>query len=171
MKPETASDDLSWNESTDSETINKADEKLLNLNIICQFFPNNAPCFKQDTIKENLENIPQPEQNEENKNTLTGHKTIYEIRSRKSPNSFIGIHQESKLTSILPRVQSQRIRGKYFAILPVEIRSSAQLSKSVTLVDAGVIARRKLTSHPVKKFFNPELNYNHVILTTLAKKG
>ncbi|GFY69629.1 uncharacterized protein TNIN_383101 [Trichonephila inaurata madagascariensis] len=71
MKPETTSDDLSWKESTDSETINKADEKLLNLNIICQFFPNNAPCFKQDTIKENLENIPHPEQNEENKNTLT----------------------------------------------------------------------------------------------------
>ncbi|GFQ69580.1 uncharacterized protein TNCT_653721 [Trichonephila clavata] len=72
MKPETASDDLSWKESTDSETLNKADEKLLNLNIICQFFPNNTPCIKENTIKENLENMSHPEQDEDNKNILTG---------------------------------------------------------------------------------------------------
>ncbi|GFV89119.1 hypothetical protein TNCV_4913181 [Trichonephila clavipes] len=47
--------------------------------------------------------------------------------------------------------------------------NSPQLSNSLTLTDADAIARRKFTSHSVKKHFIPDLNCNHVISTTLDK--
>ncbi|GFX75116.1 hypothetical protein TNCV_3170431 [Trichonephila clavipes] len=48
--------------------------------------------------------------------------------------------------------------------LSKDAQNSPQFSKSLTLTDA--IAKRKLMSHPVKKYFILELNCNRFILTT-----
>ncbi|GFX20549.1 hypothetical protein TNCV_3489061 [Trichonephila clavipes] len=48
------------------------------------------------------------------------------------------------------------------------IQNSRHFSNTLTLTDADVIAGHKLTSHPVKKYFIPELNCNRLISTTVA---
>ncbi|GFT87872.1 hypothetical protein TNCV_799781 [Trichonephila clavipes] len=53
--------------------------------------------------------------------------------------------------------------------LAKEARNSPQLSNCLTLTDADAIERCKLTSHPVKKHFIPDLNCNRVISTTIAR--
>ncbi|GFS87434.1 hypothetical protein TNCV_207521 [Trichonephila clavipes] len=53
--------------------------------------------------------------------------------------------------------------------LAKEARNSTNLSNILTLTDADAKARRKLTSHPVKKYLIPELNWHHVISTTISK--
>ncbi|GFT96851.1 uncharacterized protein NPIL_168991 [Nephila pilipes] len=69
IKTETTSDDVSFVESTDSETANKKSEKLLNLNIICQFFPNNtSPKTEESIISEQSSH---PEQGENYKSSST----------------------------------------------------------------------------------------------------
>ncbi|GFT25187.1 dnaJ subfamily C member 5 [Trichonephila clavipes] len=49
----------------------------------------------------------------------------------------------------------------------METRNSPQLSNGLILVDA--IARCKLSSHPVKKHFIPDLSSNCIISTTIAR--
>ncbi|GFT70589.1 RNase H domain-containing protein [Trichonephila clavipes] len=53
--------------------------------------------------------------------------------------------------------------------LAKEERNSLQLSNSLTLTDADALARRKLSSHPVKKHFILDLNCKRVISTTTAR--
>ncbi|GFV84131.1 teneurin-m [Trichonephila clavipes] len=52
--------------------------------------------------------------------------------------------------------------------LAKKAQNSPQLSNSLFLTDADVIARRKLTSHPFRKHFIPEINFNRVISNTIA---
>ncbi|GFW22426.1 hypothetical protein TNCV_1431771 [Trichonephila clavipes] len=53
--------------------------------------------------------------------------------------------------------------------LAKETQNSPQLSNRLILTDADAIARRKLTSHPVKKHFIPDLNCNRIVSTTIAR--
>ncbi|GFW02427.1 hypothetical protein TNCV_1733421 [Trichonephila clavipes] len=50
-----------------------------------------------------------------------------------------------------------------------EAQNSPRLSNSITLIDADVIARRNFTTHPVKKYFIPDLNCTHIISTIIAR--
>ncbi|GFX33763.1 hypothetical protein TNCV_3961721 [Trichonephila clavipes] len=53
--------------------------------------------------------------------------------------------------------------------LAKESRNSPQLFNSPTRTDFDAIARRKFTSHPVKKYFIRDINSNHIISTTMAR--
>ncbi|KAF8797197.1 hypothetical protein HNY73_001488 [Argiope bruennichi] len=72
-KPESLSDDSSWKESTDSETKGQSSEKLLNLNIICQFFSSDSSGGKQDAAS--VESSSQSEKVEKEKITLIDSET------------------------------------------------------------------------------------------------
>ncbi|GFW46866.1 uncharacterized protein TNCV_2982221 [Trichonephila clavipes] len=61
--------------------------------------------------------------------------------------------------------------GIFVNNLAKEARNSPQLSNRHTLTFTDAIARRKLTSHPVKKHFIPDLNWNGVVSTTIKPKS
>ncbi|GBL93397.1 hypothetical protein AVEN_219509-1 [Araneus ventricosus] len=65
QKPDSPSDDSSWKGSADSEAKVRSSQKLLNLNIICQFFSSDSSGGKQDSAS--VESLSQSEQVENEK--------------------------------------------------------------------------------------------------------
>ncbi|CAL1285574.1 unnamed protein product [Larinioides sclopetarius] len=74
-KPDTPSEDSSWKESTDSEAKVQSNQKLLNLNIICQFFSSDSSGGKQDSTS--VESLSQSKQVENEKMAAVGNKLRY----------------------------------------------------------------------------------------------